>query len=172
MQRISRDHMFMEMAEIASMRGTCDRAYVGAVIVIENRPVSCGYNGAPPGHKHCTEVGHGDTLHEQIERYALGDLMGEGGTRQKIEACVDRLKRFIPNTGCTRAVHAEANAIAWAARSTISTFGATMYCTYSPCKTCAELILASGIGRFVYRNSYRAERLDLLNHIEVVQLNA
>jgi len=30
---------------------------VGAVVVVNNRPVSIGYNGAPSGKPHCTEVG-------------------------------------------------------------------------------------------------------------------
>lgn len=167
MPRISRDHMFMEMAETAARRGTCDRAQVGAVIIVDRRPISMGYNGAPPGHKHCDEVGH-DVPNERPGWYKkwvhLGDWMG--GTPQRPLPDMEDVVE-----GCQRAVHAEANAIAWAARHGVSTFGGEMYCTHSPCKTCAELILASGIGRFVYRRSYRAERLDLLNHIEVVQLN-
>lgn len=36
-------------------------------------------------------------LHNEIERIALGDLMGEGGKRQAIQAAVDRLKQRLPN---------------------------------------------------------------------------
>jgi dCMP deaminase len=52
-------------------------------------------------------------------------------------------------------VHAEANAIAKAARSTVSTAGSTIYLTHSPCWTCALSIVQSGIKRVVYRELYR-----------------
>lgn len=52
--RISRAQMFMQMARAAAMRSTCFRLNVGAVIVVANRPVSIGYNGAPSGEEHCT----------------------------------------------------------------------------------------------------------------------
>jgi|LSQX01.3.fsa_nt_gb dCMP deaminase len=56
--RISRERMFIEIAEVVAKRGTCDRAYVGAVLTLNNRIVSIGYNGAPSGKPHCDEVGH------------------------------------------------------------------------------------------------------------------
>lgn len=52
------DSYLMDMAKAASTRGTCDRAYVGAVIAIDNRIVATGYNGSPSGLPHCSEVGH------------------------------------------------------------------------------------------------------------------
>lgn len=45
--------MLMAQAHIASARGTCNRLRVGAVIAQESRPISLGYNGAPPGQDHC-----------------------------------------------------------------------------------------------------------------------
>lgn len=41
--------------------------------------------------------------------------------------------------------HAEANAIANAARSGVSLFGSTLVCTHAPCLSCAGLIVQSGI---------------------------
>lgn len=64
--------------------------------------------------------------------------------------------------GCQRTIHAEANAIAWAARVGISTADAAMYSTHAPCLKCAQLIAACGIKHFFYENSYRLERLDIL----------
>lgn len=52
--RISRSQMFMQIARAAAMRSTCFRLNVGAVIAVDNRPVSIGYNGAPSGAPHCT----------------------------------------------------------------------------------------------------------------------
>jgi dCMP deaminase len=45
--------MLLLWAHVAAARGTCNRLKVGAVISFESRPVSAGYNGAPPGKPHC-----------------------------------------------------------------------------------------------------------------------
>lgn len=129
--RPTHDEMFMAMAHLVASRSTCNRGKIGAVIVEDRRPISIGYNGAPPGVKHCTDVG------------------------------------CMPEDGCERTIHGEANAIAWAARRGISVEGSTMYSTYSPCRMCANLIIASGISRFVYDNEYRLGRLDLLDAVNI-----
>lgn len=49
--------MYMAMARAASMRGTCYRLNVGAVLVLRGNVVSLGYNGAPAGEPHCTGNG-------------------------------------------------------------------------------------------------------------------
>lgn len=129
------------MAVIISSRGTCKRAYVGAVISIEGRPISAGYVGAPSGLPHCLSVGC------------------EIGT----------------HNGCTRTVHAEANAIAFAAKYGTSTDRSELHCTHSPCLPCAKLIVNAGIRRVVYENRYRDESgLELLQAagIEVTELPA
>ncbi|OGG95607.1 hypothetical protein A2V95_03420, partial [Candidatus Kuenenbacteria bacterium RBG_16_41_7] len=56
--RPSWDDYFMAVAKIIATRGTCDRLYSGAVLVKDNRIISTGYNGAPPGLPHCYDVGH------------------------------------------------------------------------------------------------------------------
>lgn len=56
---------------------------------------------------------------------------------------------------CDKAVHAETNAIYFAAKKGIPLEGATAYCTTSPCKNCARAIIQSGISRVVYLKSYR-----------------
>ncbi|MBD3251484.1 dCMP deaminase [Candidatus Uhrbacteria bacterium] len=58
MQRPSWDDYFMSMARLIATRATCDRAYVGALIVKDKRIISTGYNGAPPGLDHCHDAGH------------------------------------------------------------------------------------------------------------------
>ena len=57
--------------------------------------------------------------------------------------------------GCTRSLHAETNAIAFAARAGVSVEGCTMYCTMSPCINCAKVIVNSGIKKLVYMEEYR-----------------
>lgn len=57
--RTSWEEYFMHIAEIVSERGTCDRAYVGCVLVNkDNRIVSTGYNGSLAGNPQCDEIGH------------------------------------------------------------------------------------------------------------------
>jgi len=59
------------------------------------------------------------------------------------------------DTPCALTVHAEANSIAYAAKTGVATDGATMYCTHSPCNDCAKLIINAGIKRVVYWEEYR-----------------
>jgi dCMP deaminase len=57
MDRPSWDDYFMRIAQDVSTRATCERRKVGAIIVQEKRILTTGYNGAPHGLPHCTEVG-------------------------------------------------------------------------------------------------------------------
>ncbi len=47
----------MSIAWLVNKRSTCPRKSVGSVLVKNKQIISTGYNGAPRGHKHCTEVG-------------------------------------------------------------------------------------------------------------------
>ena len=47
----------MDIARQVAKRSTCPRAAVGSVIVKDRRILTTGYNGAPMGLPHCTEVG-------------------------------------------------------------------------------------------------------------------
>jgi dCMP deaminase len=51
------DEYFMQIARTVGTRATCPRASVGCVIVRDHRILTTGYNGAPRGVPHCTEVG-------------------------------------------------------------------------------------------------------------------
>jgi dCMP deaminase len=52
------DRYFMNIASTVATRSTCDRAFVGAVLVREKRILTTGFNGSPAGLAHCDEVGH------------------------------------------------------------------------------------------------------------------
>ncbi len=54
----------------------------------------------------------------------------------------------------SRAIHAEMDAILSAARSGISTAGATLYCTTYPCHGCARHLVAAGVSRVLYVEPY------------------
>jgi dCMP deaminase len=58
MARASWDDYFMNIARVVSSRSTCERKFVGAVIVRDRTILSTGYNGSIRGMPHCTEVGH------------------------------------------------------------------------------------------------------------------
>lgn len=129
-QRPSWDEYFMELANTASKRATCDRGRSGCVIVKDKQLLVTGYVGSPAGLPHCDEVGH--LFRQTIE---------EDGR--------------ITNH-CVRTVHAEQNAICQAARRGISLDGATLYCRMTPCRTCAMLIINCGIKRVVCERKYHA----------------
>lgn len=57
--RKSWDEYFMEITQLVAQRSTCDRAFVGCVLVNgDHRIVSTGYNGTASGNPHCIDVGH------------------------------------------------------------------------------------------------------------------
>lgn len=126
--RVSWDEYFMQIAEIVKTRSTCLRRQVGAVIVKDHRIITTGYNGAPSGLKHCTEIGG-------CERQRLNIPSG-----QRHELC--------------RALHAEQNAIIQAAKIGVSTEGATIYITLQPCVICAKMLVNAGITRIVHKGEY------------------
>ena len=47
----------MDIARTVATRATCPRASVGCVLTRDRRILTTGYNGAPRGVAHCTEVG-------------------------------------------------------------------------------------------------------------------
>lgn len=79
-----------------------------------------------------------------------------------------------PDDRCDgRAVHAEKNAIAFAARYGIATGGARMFNTHSPCLECAQLIVQAGIIEVWYRTAFRdVEGIALLHDAGVVTCHA
>lgn len=60
-----------------------------------------------------------------------------------------------PSIPCDSAVHAEANAILFAARYGMSTEGAQLYTTHQPCLGCAKMIINAGINLVAYDHTYR-----------------
>ena len=127
-QRISKEDMYLNSAENFAYRSTCLKRKYGAVIVKDNRIITTGYNGAPSGLRHCTDIGG-------CERERLHIPSG-----QRHELC--------------RALHAEQNAIIQAAKVGVSTEGATIYITLQPCVICAKMLVNAGITRIVHRGEY------------------
>jgi dCMP deaminase len=55
--RIDWDQYFMTQATLLSLRSTCTRLSVGAIIVRDRRVIAGGYNGAVSGDVHCIDEG-------------------------------------------------------------------------------------------------------------------
>jgi len=51
-------------------------------------------------------------------------------------------------------LHGESNAIASAAKMGVSTEGATIYCVYSPCMSCCNLLKSAGIVEVKFKDVY------------------
>lgn len=64
--------------------------------------------------------------------------------------CEDKNGDTLPSV-----VHAESNSILFAARIGISTEGATLVITHSPCFQCAKMIVQCGIKEVHYKEEYR-----------------
>lgn len=127
----------METAFIWARRSTCSRLHVGCVIHREGRILVQGYNGAPAGLEHCNHECECD----------LKPLMAEKGLGHKLWCPAAK--------PCTRSVHAEQNAISYAARFGVGLEGAELFCTNQPCLSCAQTIINAGIGRVIYAEPYR-----------------
>lgn len=124
LQKPSFDDIYMDLAINLSRRSHCVKIKVGAVLTRDTRIISLGYNGPPAGTHNCDEEW--------------------------------------PNVGCARdrkgscylAIHAEENAILYAAKNKSSLEGATLYVTLSPCLPCARIIYTIGIKKVYYLDSY------------------
>ena len=121
------DKYFMDIALVAASRSNCSRRHVAAVLVRDRRIISTGYNGTPRGVKNCSDGGCPRCNSNTPSGHGLGDCL------------------------CS---HAEENSIVQAAYHGISVKGSTLYTTFSPCLTCAKMIINAGIVEVVYHKRY------------------
>ncbi len=132
--RPNRNEYFMGIAIAVRERADCRGQKVGAIIVIDDRIVSTGYNGTPSKMVNCSD----------------------GGCLR----CENRGKQFPAGTGYDLCicVHAEQNAILSAARFGISVQGATLYSTTQPCFGCLKEMLQAKISRVYYIHPWTSPR--------------
>jgi dCMP deaminase len=83
---------------------------------------------------------------------------GYNGSLRGLPHC-DEVGHLMQEGHCVRTVHAEANAIAQAARNGVRVEGASIYVTASPCFSCFKLIANAGLCRIVFGEFYRDERI-------------
>ena len=140
--RLSWDQYFMTITRQVAERSTCTRAKVGAVIVRDKNILATGYNGAPAGMPHCTEVGC--LIYQSKTPY--GDI----------------------EENCFRTIHAEMNAIAQAAKNGSNIKDAAIYITHTPCIHCLKVLVNTGIKNIFYEKAYKLQTLDeILRYTEV-----
>ena len=113
--RLSWQDYFMANAELISKRSTCDRAFVGAVLVKDKRIIATGYNGGVSETDNCNEVGHYmedghciRTVHAEMN--ALIQCAKEGISTKNTEIyvthfpCLNCTKQLL-QVGCKRVVY-------------------------------------------------------------------
>lgn len=94
--------------------------------------------------------------------------VGYAGAPSGLPHCLEHGCLTGPDGGCIRTQHAEANAIAFAARKGIATERATLYTTVSPCLACAKLIINAGIEEVWFLELYRKmEGVELLGKLGI-----
>ena len=71
----------------------------------------------------------------------------------------DEAGHDLENDHCVRTVHAEANAVAQAAKNGVAIDGSDIYVTASPCLTCFKLVANCGIKTIFYKEFYRDARI-------------
>lgn len=86
---------------------------------------------------------------------------GYNGAPRNMEHCID-VGCLLVDGHCHRAVHAEQNVIAMAARKGISLEGATVYVTHFPCDTCFKLLINAGVKEIVYEEMYPNKATEIL----------
>jgi dCMP deaminase len=132
--RPSKAVAFLRVAETLAELSTCpEGARHGAVITVDDRIVATGYGSPAAGAPPC-------------ERCWLREKFAATGVKDW--------------TVCP-SVHAEANAVATAARNGISVRGGTIYITRSPCTPCESLLVNAGVAQMVFRGAGRLDRVRL-----------
>ena len=130
----------MRLADDVAKRSHCIHQQVGAVLAKDTRVISIGYNGPPSGTYNCDEK-----------------WPETGCPRSR-------------TGGCSLALHAEQNAILFAAKQGNSVDGATLYSTLSPCVSCAKVIFSMAIKKVLYQRSYAEYKgLEVDEGIEFLQ---
>ena len=157
MPRIPIDKIYMKIAYDIAQLSYAERRKVGCIIVKDDdQIISFGYNGTPHNF---------DNVCEDI-------FYGENNPKNKV--ILKHEDMSIKTSTKPEVLHAESNAIAKLAKSTLSSKGAKLYITMSPCYQCAKLIIQSGIVEVFYDEQYRdCDGIELLKkaNIKVTKLN-
>lgn len=138
------DEYFMQIAMAVRKRANCRGNRVGAVIAVENRIVSTGYNGTAERVQNCVDGG--------------------------CDRCANR-EKYPSGTGYDLCicVHAEQNTLLAAARFGNAVSGGTLYSTMQPCFGCLKELLQAGIERVVFLHEWVYPDPDVNAHYKLLQ---
>lgn len=172
-RRLDWDDYYLRIADDVALRADCTRRKVGAVLVAkDNRIVSTGYNGSPPGKPGCLS----DGACPRGRHYKKVKWIDEGPFeialgKQETCACgsawpcakaVKPGSSYDTGAGACIALHAEQNCLL---RAGTSAAGGTLYITDEPCGGCRKLIEGAGVARVVWYDGSWALREESLNAI-------
>jgi len=129
-----KDYTYLQIAHTVSKESKCVSYKVGAILVKDGRVIITAYNGTPSGFINCCDQFKNTS-------YAKGTPTSED--RHMHHEWSNKFE-----------VHAEINAMAFAAKHGISTSSATLYCTHRPCHNCLKSVIPAGIIKVVYMNEY------------------
>ena len=132
MNRISKVDYYANLCVQVSLRSTCVRRKVGAIIVSDNRIIATGYNGAPSGLPNC--IDSYDRCYRSANNIPSGAML---------DHCYS--------------IHAEQNALLSAIKTGEDLNGAEIYVNVHPCSTCMKLIIGAGIKTIYYIDDYENE---------------
>ena len=148
MTRPTVEEWALDILRATQARATCDRGRCAALILKDDRILAGGYVGSPRVMPHCDEEGH-----ELQETWVFSESPpGDDTPAHEVGAG----QFLVRKQSCIRTIHAEQNAIAWAAREGIALKGGTLYSTLFPCQSCAKLLMQTGIEQVVADYDYHA----------------
>lgn len=130
----------MNMAKELAKLSYAEKKKVGALLVKDTHIIAEGFNGTPKGFENNCECIAYDSFDGVTDKITKPEVL-----------------------------HAESNAITKVAKSTMSSEGATLYVTLSPCFECAKLIIQAGISKVLYSEVYHdTSGIELLKKTSII----
>jgi dCMP deaminase len=144
-KELKEHNKFLNIAEEIASDSKCVQLHVGAVLVKDKRIISTGYNGTPKDFINCDEYFKNKT-YTRDDHHNFSELFE---------------------------IHAELNAIIYAAKSGIDITGSCIYVTHQPCKNCLKMLCGAGIKNIYYRYAYdKADINDMVkNMLQMLDIN-
>lgn len=143
--RLPRHQYYMNIAMAVRERANCLGSRVGALILLENRIVSTGYNGTPEGMTNCLDGGC-----ERCKNRATYP------TGSAYDLCI--------------CVHAEQNALLSAARFGIAVQGGSIYTTMQPCFGCFKELLQAKIENVYFLHAWKPSAHSAAQYLKIQQM--
>lgn len=147
------DNYYMEIADLAAQQSVAQRAKVGCAILTKNKGLFTGFNGTPPGwhtnecetkvYQEAGDPGYDFPYHDEKGNYTLL-------TKPEV-------------------LHAERNALDKMLAEGVSSKGSTVFCTLSPCESCALALIGAQVSKVLYKDHYRCTKgVDMLLRAGIV----